>query len=71
MTKLEQTLITQIKSKLAGLDKQAADKLAALQPELKKLTAAYALLGSTAKTALAELFPELAALIETVEAQLQ
>lgn len=71
MTKLETSLLAQIKSRLAGIDLRASDKLAALIPVLRTLAAAYDKLSGTAKKTIAGLFPELAALIESAEAFLK
>lgn len=67
MTKLEEKLLAQIRSRLERLDIHASDKLAVLLPVLQKLTEGYAALGAAAKKTLTSLFPELAALIEAAE----
>ena len=67
MTKLEEKLLAQIRTRLEGLDVRASDKLAALLPALRKLTEGYAALGAAAKKTLAGLIPELAALIKAAE----
>lgn len=70
MTKLETALLAQIREKLAGLDRAAADKLSALRPVLSRIAERYSALGSTAKKTVEEFFPELAELLRLAEEQL-
>lgn len=63
MTKLEQKLIEALKRRL--------QRLAALLPVLRQVAERYRALGGVTQETLERLFPELAALVAAIEAQLQ
>ena len=63
MTKLEQKLIEALKRRL--------QRLAALLPVLRQVVEHYRALGGVTQETLERLFPELAALVAAIEAQLQ
>lgn len=63
MTKLEQKLIEALKRRL--------QRLAALLPVLRQAAERYRALGGVTQETLERLFPELAALVAAIEAQLQ
>ena len=63
MTKLEQKLIEALKRRL--------QRLAALLPVLRQVVERYRALGGVTQETLEQLFPELAALVAAIEAQLQ
>ena len=63
MTKLEQKLIESLKRRL--------QRLAALLPVLRQVVERYRALGGVTQETLERLFPELAALVAAIEAQLQ
>lgn len=63
MTKLEQKLIEALKRRL--------QRLAALLPVLRQVVERYRALGGVTQETLERLFPELAALVAAIEAQLQ
>ena len=63
MTKLEQKLIEALKRRL--------QRLAALLPVLRQVAKRYRALGGVTQETLERLFPELAALVAAIEAQLQ
>ena len=63
MTKLEQKLIEALKRRLR--------RLAALLPVLRQVAERYRALGGVTQETLERLFPELAALVAAIEAQLQ
>ena len=63
MTKLEQKLIEALKRRL--------QRLTALLPVLRQVAERYRALGGVTQETLERLFPELAALVAAIEAQLQ